>query len=236
MGSWSWASPYESAVRCTSGPTPGARALLAWLLEANPGSASMGIFNCRNTRGGYSKSTHAEGRGIDLDPDGRRGGAGYGKGRALVARLGQHGARLGIQYVIYARQQWSAARPTGAYYGGVHPHYDHLHIELTRSAAAHLTLATCRAVMGSSIIEEEDVKQQDIDKIADAVFARIASKGLSVPTKEDIADRVWKHELYGVPAENRLHDADVRAAQTAKALQKHTDFDVPPEDEVAAGS
>lgn len=149
-----WAA-YQGATNCTGGPAPGAVHLLAWLRETYPSAVSMGIYNCRTVRGGTSTSLHGEGRAVDLDPDGRRGASGFAAGRSIVARLGAEGQRLGVQAVIYNRTIWSRVAPDGRPYKGVHPHDDHLHIELTRAAGANLTLATLRAVLGRS--EEDDV-------------------------------------------------------------------------------
>ena len=149
-----WAD-YQGASNCTGTAAQGARHLLAWLLESYPGSRSLGIYNCRTVRGGSTTSLHGEGRAVDLDPDRTRGANGHAVGRSLVARLGEHGQRLGVQAVIYNREIWSQRSPEGRYYGGVHPHNDHLHIELTRAAGSNLTLATLRAVLGGP--EEDDV-------------------------------------------------------------------------------
>lgn len=140
-----WAA-WEGAVRCTGGPEPGARALLAWLLEAYPQGRSLGIYNCREVRGAKARSLHSEGRAIDYGMpmvDGR----GSPQGHELVRQLEKHGARLGIQSVIYDRMIWSARSPSGRPYTGVAPHYDHLHIELCRPACSSLTLATCRSIL-----------------------------------------------------------------------------------------
>lgn len=58
---------WQGANVCTDGPTPGARALLAYWLEAyRPPGSSLGIFNCRTVRGGSTTSLHGEGRAVDL--------------------------------------------------------------------------------------------------------------------------------------------------------------------------
>jgi hypothetical protein len=67
---------------------------------------------------------------------------------AIVNLLGPHGARLGIDHIIYARTIWSRVNPGGKYYTGVHPHNDHAHIGLTRTAGANLNYATLVAVAG----------------------------------------------------------------------------------------
>lgn len=160
-----WATPYESARACTGSPRPGARALLAWALETYTadGAYSLGIYNCRTVVGGSTTSTHGEGRAVDLGLP-VVNGRGNPVGHAIVDQLGAHGPRLGIQAIVFDRQVWSAKSPQGRAYGGTHPHYDHLHIELTRQAADRLTLATFRHVLGgaaTSLVEEDIMRQGD---------------------------------------------------------------------------
>lgn len=135
---------WEQPTRCTSGPTPGALAFMRWFVEeyGDAGGYNLGIFNCRTIRGGATTSAHGEGRACDCgfpvgDPD----------GRALLTRLLPHVGALGIQAIIYERRIYSALSPAGRPYTGAVPHLDHLHIEFTREAAAHLTYATITDVM-----------------------------------------------------------------------------------------
>lgn len=147
---------WQGASTCTGSVTPGARALMAyWLEQFEPLAKSMGIYNCRTVRGGSTTSMHGEGRacdcGVPVTDEGHR--VMY----RFLSLLGPHARRLGIQYVIFNRVQWSASRPaTGDYYGGVHPHTDHAHIELSWNSARNLTLATLRAVAGDFRGEEDD--------------------------------------------------------------------------------
>jgi peptidoglycan hydrolase-like protein with peptidoglycan-binding domain len=135
---------WEPAVRCTDGPTPGASAFMKWFVEeyGDLGGYNLGIYNCRTVRGGSTTSLHGEGRATDLgfpvsDPDGNQ----------LLNRLLKAPGRLGIQCIIYERKIFSAVSPGGRYYGGVNPHYDHLHVEFTREAARKLTYATVEQVL-----------------------------------------------------------------------------------------
>jgi peptidoglycan hydrolase-like protein with peptidoglycan-binding domain len=50
--------------------------------------------------------------------------------------------------MIFDQVIYSAKSPDGRKYEGPAPHKDHVHIELTRKAAANLTLATIRQVAG----------------------------------------------------------------------------------------
>lgn len=148
-------APYQGASTCTGSTTQGARALMAfWLEEYGHIGRSLGIYNCRSVRGGSTTSLHGEGRACDL------GVPVNDQGHAIMweflNRLAPHAYRLGIQYIVFDRKQWSARRdPGGDYYGGTHPHRDHAHVELTWKSARNLTLSTLRAVVGSS--EEEDM-------------------------------------------------------------------------------
>lgn len=130
---------YEPAQHCTDGPTPGAKALMAWFLGAfaGQGGKNLGIFNCRTVRGGTTTSLHGEGRACDLGINPH--GAPYGT--LLAERLRLSSAELGIQCIIWHRRIWSGAYPDSGWrsYSGTNPHVDHLHVELSRAAAGSLT-------------------------------------------------------------------------------------------------
>jgi hypothetical protein len=138
---------YEPATRATGGPAPGARALMAWYLGnfARQGGTNLGIYNNRTVRGGSTKSLHAEGRAVDFGVNPH--GAEYGT--LLAERLRLVSGELGIQCIIWNRRIWSSAYPDAGWrrYSGTNPHLDHLHVELTRSAASLLTPQRIQAVM-----------------------------------------------------------------------------------------
>lgn len=143
-------SRWYAATSCTGSARQGAKALMRYVLDTHSLSANWGIYNCRNARGTSYTSPHGEGRAIDvgfpLD-----GGKGSATGYNFVNQLLNSGpSKLGIQAIIYDRKIWSAKSPAGRPYTGVHPHYDHVHVEMTRHAANTLTLATVRKVLGGS--------------------------------------------------------------------------------------
>lgn len=138
---------WQKATGCTSGPEPGATALAEVLLQQYPEGWSGGIFNCRKVRGSSQPSMHGEGRAFDLMLP-VVGGKGHPVGHEIVARLGAVGVTLGVQCIIFDRKIWSARSPQGRPYTGVHPHYDHLHIELTREAARRLTAVEVSRILG----------------------------------------------------------------------------------------
>jgi hypothetical protein len=135
---------WQGAARCTDSATHGAQALMRFIIEryGSKGAANWGIYNCRTVRGGSTTSLHGEGRALDVgfplgDPDGDE----------LLRRLLRVPGRLGVQAIIYERRIYSALSPDGRPYTGVAPHYDHLHIELTREAAQKLTYETVKRVL-----------------------------------------------------------------------------------------
>lgn len=154
-----WAG-WTGCPSCSTGPASGALALLAWLLETYPQGKSQGIFNCRDVRGSTSLSIHACGRAVDFWLPYVNGNANP-IGHDIVRRVGEHGKRLGVQTAIFARQIWSARSPAGRAYTGVHPHNDHIHWELTPTAADRLTLATLRHVL-----KEDPMPFTDIDHLS----------------------------------------------------------------------
>jgi peptidoglycan hydrolase-like protein with peptidoglycan-binding domain len=125
---------------------------MAYVLATFPRATNLGIYNCRNARGTTTFSPHAEGRAIDVGFPLASNGRGSSYGYALVnALLKADPSKLGIQAIIYDRKIWSAKSPSGRDYTGVHPHYDHVHIEMTRAAADSVTLATVRSVLGGGV-------------------------------------------------------------------------------------
>lgn len=141
---------YQSAAKVAPGPTPGAKALMAWCLAHYPPGTNLGIYNPRNVRGGQALSLHAEGRAIDVGyPIDRP--LGYAAGRQLAADMARHHQSLGVQCVIFARSIWTNTRPTWRPYTGVADHFDHVHIELTREAAAGLTGDLIRQTMEATV-------------------------------------------------------------------------------------
>ena len=135
---------YQRAGRCTGTATPGAKALLAALLERFPTGRNGGIYNCRSIRGRASRSVHGEGRALDVM-------CSVATGRRIVAALLPKAGRLGVQAIIHDRRIYTARAPRGRFYGGVSPHRDHVHIELGRPAALHLNLRSARAILGGAM-------------------------------------------------------------------------------------
>lgn len=78
-----------------------------------------GILACRAVAGTSTWSQHAYANAVDL-------GASSSKMREIATWVANH-RKLPVSQVIYARQVWT---PTTGwhYYGGVNPHYDHVHI------------------------------------------------------------------------------------------------------------
>ena len=123
---------------CSGGPTTGILALRATAMARWPALTDMGTYVCRKVVGGTGLSLHAEGRAWDA---GTPGAEGVEAGHALAAWAVANADQLGVQEVIWQRRSWSSRAPFWKPYGGDgrDPHTGHVHIGLTRAAAAGLT-------------------------------------------------------------------------------------------------
>lgn len=125
--------------RCTGKAGNGARALMMVLLIVFPRAKNWGIYNCRPTALG-NPSAHGEGRALDI-------GCSIEIGKRIVAYLLKIGPwRLGISVIIHNGVIYSAKSPRGRRYTG-NPHRDHVHVEMTRKASNHLTVARAKRVL-----------------------------------------------------------------------------------------
>lgn len=140
MPGWLPADPVGT--ECADGPQPGTEALRAGMIDIY-GGVDLGIYNCREVRGGGALSVHAEGRAWDLGVI--KGDPGFGDFALNV--LANHAHLLGIQRVIWNRRLYDAASPLGRPYSSVDPHTTHLHIEQTWAAAWLLTTEAVRRAL-----------------------------------------------------------------------------------------
>jgi hypothetical protein len=142
---------YEPAGKCSKGPTSGARAMMSWYLGAYAklGGTNLGIYNCRKIGGTDIPSLHGEGRAFDWGTP-----LGISWGQKLADRIVASSKELGLQCVIYAEQIWSGSYPYAGWrpYSGQNKHHDHIHGELTRSAARSLTVDRIIEVFGGQVV------------------------------------------------------------------------------------
>lgn len=125
---------YEPATYDSKGESPGAVALQTYC--HSKGFSDAGIYNYRPVRGsGTVLSVHAEGRALDLT----KGSRTDSDITDLVLALVIASEILGVQMIIWQRADW-VTRNGWTPYNGTDPHTSHAHIELTRWAAANLTV------------------------------------------------------------------------------------------------
>ena len=195
--SYSFVAYERASGTCSGGPEPGTAALLAWLRQYAVAGRSGGIYNCRDIRGSNNPSVHSEGRALDWMMPVGKDGKGTPTGHRLVDLLGRNAQDLGLQYIIYDRRAWSRRNPGGSAYGGVHPHYDHLHIEQSKAAARSHTLATIRRVLGSTHTptnsEAEDMKE--LIKSIQKAYNKAGITGLN--GKPLVVDGIWGPQTEG---------------------------------------
>ena len=167
--------PYTGAPsRCTGSMRSGTRMLAQHLVNTFAGAVSYGGYNCRRNTADTSKwSVHGSGRAIDLFVPLSGGQADNDLGDPIANYLIENATRLGIEYIVWDRTSWGAHRsaPKHRYYGGPHPHHDHLHIELSPAAAGgavaidrsprgHLDAANCGGIAGWA--QDEDAPHHPI--------------------------------------------------------------------------
>lgn len=197
---------YQPAAKVAPGPTPGAKALMAWCLAHYHGT-NLGIYNPRNVRGGQALSLHAEGRAIDVGypvsrPDGHH------MGQVLAAHMATFHADLGVQCVIFARRIWSNTRPAWRLYNGTADHFDHVHIELTREAAAGLTTDIIRQTLETHTVPTPPATANPYPaETAEALDLLAQHAGYADP------DRKW----FGPLALEALHRLKNQAVELRKA-------------------
>lgn len=140
---------YQSCSGCSGKPQPGTVALMRYTLERFSFTRSMGIYSCRNVGGTSTMSIHACGRALDVGiPTLSNGRANTKLGHQIVQFFDEHSTELGIFGQIYDRVRYDARSPRGRYYGGVHPHYDHDHVEQRDHHAKTLTYADIVEIAG----------------------------------------------------------------------------------------
>lgn len=133
--------PWNGGSNCSGGMTSGARILGDYLVEHFRSNMYQG-YACRTIRGtSNSMSVHGTGRALDVFITLDKGSADNDKGDPIANWLVEHAEEIGIQYIVWDRTQWKGytSGTKDSYYGGVHPHHDHLHIELTQEASRKQT-------------------------------------------------------------------------------------------------
>lgn len=129
------AGAWTGSGACSGSMTEGARRLREWLAGAFPQIESIGGYSCRAIVGDSSRmSVHGTGRALDIMLPLHAGDADNDLGDPIGEWLIANAEDIGIQYIIWDRWTWMAARSAGSkdrVYGGTHPHHDHLHIELS---------------------------------------------------------------------------------------------------------
>lgn len=136
------AGPWVGEAGCSGNLTEGARELRTWLRAAFPQISSIGGYNCRIIEGTSNMSVHGTGRALDIMLPTHMGDADNDLGDPIGNWLIEHAEEIGIQYIIWDRWTWNASRAAGSKersYGGVNPHVDHLHVELSLEGGAMRT-------------------------------------------------------------------------------------------------
>jgi len=146
---------------------PGAKALMAWILDQVDGAVSLGCLNNAVIPGSTTLSIHAEGRAID---PGTANDAQRAAMIVAIEALVAHCEPLGIQCVIHQKKIWSISvdkkpLPFSAWreltnWKNVGDHFNHAHLELTRERAEDLSYEEIEATVNppAPVTEVHDVE------------------------------------------------------------------------------
>lgn len=158
-------APSVGATGCRGGPSAGAVALLAEIIEAwgPEGVRSLGIYNCRKIAGSDEWSIHSEGRAVDLGVSGVHADV---PGQILGCLLGAGNGVL--QRIIWDHRVYDIQTPAGREYGGSNPHTDHLHVELSWAAARQEIPLELQLDDQEDDIDVDDVRQAMRDVLNEA--------------------------------------------------------------------
>ncbi len=136
------AGAWAGGANCGGGLRPGTREVGDFVQATFSGVSGYGGYACRpNTANTAQLSVHGTGRAIDIMIPMKGGDADNARGDAIANYLVKNAEAIGVQFIIWDRNDWGASRaaPKLRAYGGPIPHIDHLHVELTPAGAAKMT-------------------------------------------------------------------------------------------------
>jgi hypothetical protein len=129
-GTYSGSGAWSGGKGCTGGMLPGTQTLRTKVSKAF--KTTVDGYACRPNTADTSKvSMHGTGRALDIYATGA-------SGTKIADYLVNNHQALGIQLVIWSRSKWNIQVGGGAY-TGPNPHTDHIHAELTPTAAKNAT-------------------------------------------------------------------------------------------------
>lgn len=225
---------YDKATAPTSGPQSGAMALYRHLVNSEAWGATtkgLGVYNNRPVRNGKSLSVHAEGRALDIGVP-----VSSDTGDRLYRALTQRSTELGIQQIFWDGHGWRCDRGEFNTSRGVtNLHRDHLHIELTRSAATSLRPSTVAGIFGESIPAPTVIIQEGDSGKSVAEFQKQVNRyGYSLKvdgdfgpkTRQVVIDFQEKHGLtpdgiVGPATRAKMRDVKPMAKVAKPAAQVH---------------
>lgn len=133
-------APYVPQSTCNPTAKIGTRSLLALLERRYPGTGSDGISRACSIGG---RSEHKEGRALDWAVNYNNATQRAQAASAInwllkkdkMGRPYANARRLGVMYIIWNRQIWSADKRAWRPYNGASAHRDHVHISLSWAGA-----------------------------------------------------------------------------------------------------
>jgi hypothetical protein len=136
------AGSWNGGRNCSGGLKSGTRKVGDFIKSTFAGVSGYGGYACRpNTANTAQLSVHGSGRAMDIMIPLVAGDANNARGDQIANYLVKNAQAMGIQFVIWDRNDWGASRgaPKLRAYTGPSPHTDHIHVELSPAGAAGTT-------------------------------------------------------------------------------------------------
>jgi hypothetical protein len=130
------APAWRGTAACSGRLREGTRTLGEFLSDRYSAIDTVGGYACRrNTADSTRMSVHGTGRALDLMIPTRGGAADSARGDLIANWLVMNAQRIGVQLIIWNHTVWRSNGTNTSAYGGPNPHIDHIHVEITNTAA-----------------------------------------------------------------------------------------------------
>ncbi|HSK22701.1 MAG TPA: hypothetical protein VK906_05980 [Egicoccus sp.] len=203
---------YEPQSACSPTAKAGTVTMKDALLASYPVTRNLGIARACHLGG---RSEHKEGRAFDWGAYVSRAGERASVEQFLTQLLAtdadgnRHALarRMGVMYVIWNGQIWSAYRPGDGWrrYGGPNPHTDHAHVSLSRAGGAGQTSFFAQGLAAKGVLREVPPGASAINTAAVIAAPSGAARVTTVSAR---------------PTEKRQRDAQASVGDSARPARR----------------
>jgi hypothetical protein len=158
------APAWRGQAACSGSLREGTRVLGEFLSDRYAAIDTVGGYACRrNTADSSRMSVHGTGRALDLMIPKRGGAPDSARGDIIANWLVVNAQRIGVQLIIWNRTVWRSNGSNADSYSGPHPHDDHIHVEITNTAAR-------KGTPWFASMDEGDAGSMDASRLVDGAI------------------------------------------------------------------